>query len=67
MSKKPFLTEDDLATRWHVSKRTLQAWRAQGHRPRYVKLGTKCVRYPLDEVEDVEQEQLRTSTSEDAA
>ncbi len=62
-----FLTEDDLSERWGVSKRTLQAWRLQGKPPGFVKLGARCVRYPPDEVERVEREQFRHSTSDDAS
>lgn len=44
------LDEQELAARWHVSRKTLQGWRAKGTGPAYIKLG-RCVRYPLDAVE----------------
>ena len=40
------IKENELATRWGVSPKTLQCWRSEGRGPRYLKL----VRFKLDEV-----------------
>lgn len=56
-----FVTEDQLAQRWHMSPRTLQRWRQEGKGPPYLKLGGRVV-YPLAEVEVWEQKQRRVGT-----
>lgn len=43
------INENELATRWGVSPKTLQRWRSEGRGPRYLKL-SKRVSYPLDEI-----------------
>lgn len=48
------LDEQELAERWHVSRKTLQGWRAKGTGPAFLKFG-RCVRYPLDAVEAAEE------------
>lgn len=46
----PFvLTENDLATRWRMSPRTLQRWRTEGRGPHYLKMGRR-VNYPFNAV-----------------
>ena len=40
------INENELATRWGVSPKTLQRWRSEGRGPRYLKL-SKRVSYPL--------------------
>ena len=47
---KEHLSEKELSSRWHVSRRTLQRWRAENKGAAYIKVGS-CVRYPLDAVE----------------
>lgn len=41
------INENELATRWGVSPKTLQRRRSEGRGPRYLKL-SKRVSYPLD-------------------
>lgn len=45
----PLLTESDLAARWRVSPKTLQAARSQGRLVRFLKIG-RAVRYRLADV-----------------
>lgn len=46
----PFvLTENDLASRWRMSPRTLQRWRTEGRGPHYLKMGRR-VNYPVNAV-----------------
>ena len=49
-----FLKEVDLAARWRVSRKKLQADRLNGIGPAYFKLGA-CVRYRLDDIEAFER------------
>jgi hypothetical protein len=58
MSNHTHLTELDLASRWNVSVKTLQAWRLRGVGPRYLKLGG-AVRYPPGMIEEYEQTVMR--------
>jgi hypothetical protein len=57
------LTEAQLAQRWGVSRRTLQAARQFGCGCRYVKISS-CVRYRLVDIAAYELANLRTRTSE---
>lgn len=57
------LTNDELAQRYGVHKMTPANWRVKGTGPKYIKVG-KLVFYPIKEVEDWEQDQLRSSTAE---
>lgn len=62
-----FLTDVQLAARWHVSVKTVRAWRTKGIGPRYLKLsavGRGAVRYRLVDIAEYETAQLRHSTSE---
>lgn len=52
------LTQDDLAERWRISPRTLEAWRWRGLGPGHVKIGGR-VRYLLDNVLAYEAAQRR--------
>ena len=49
-SSDQFLTEDQVAARWSISKKTLQNNRVRGLGLPYVKLGTRSVRYRLSDV-----------------
>jgi len=52
-----YLTEVELARRWHISVKTIQRWRSMGRKPMFAKFG-KTVRYPLhgpDGILDMEQ------------
>jgi hypothetical protein len=55
------LTELELATRWAMSPKTLQSWRATKRGPEYRKLGKK-VQYSLAVIEDYEN-QARTNVA----
>lgn len=57
-----FLNQSRLATRWHVSPRTLERWRWKGEGPAFLKIGGRVV-YRIDEVVAFEQARERQSTS----
>lgn len=57
------INENELATRWGVSPKTLQRWRSEGRGPRYLKL-SKRVTYPLDEIFLFEEQALHEATWE---
>lgn len=59
----PRLNERQLAERWGVSVRTLQAARVKGSGVPFVRIG-RSVRYRLEDVLAYEQARLRTNTSE---
>jgi predicted site-specific integrase-resolvase len=46
---KAMLRERELASRWDVSQRTLQRWRAEGFGPAYIYIGG-AIRYLMDDV-----------------
>ncbi len=60
------LDEKQLAERWSISVKTLQAWRLKGGGPRFIKLG-RAIRYRLEDIENFESENIQDSTSEVAA
>jgi hypothetical protein len=60
----PRLNEKQLAERWGVSVRTLQAARVKGGGVPFVRIGSRAVRYRLEDVLAYEQARLRTNTSE---
>ena len=49
-----FLTDAQLATRWHVHRQTLIRWRRQSTGPAYVRIEGRVL-YPLAEVEQYEK------------
>jgi hypothetical protein len=57
------LNEKQLAERWGVSVRTLQAARVKGSGVPFIRIG-RAVRYRLEDVLAYEEDQRRTSTSE---
>jgi len=59
--QKITLNENELATRWGISPKTLQRWRCEGRGPKYFKL-SKRVSYPIDEIMIFEFESLHEST-----
>jgi hypothetical protein len=59
----PRLNENQLAERWGVSVRTLQAARIKGGGVPFIRIG-RSVRYRLEDVLAYEQARLRTNTSE---
>jgi DNA-binding XRE family transcriptional regulator len=56
--KRRRLTQPELADRWRLSGRTLEAWRQRGVGPRWLRVG-RAVRYPIEEVEAFEAGSLR--------
>lgn len=49
-----YLTQQDLATRWQISGRTLERWRAEQNGPAWYEI-VGSVRYRLADVEDFEE------------
>lgn len=64
--QKMMINENELATRWNISPKTLQRWRSEGRGPRFMKMSKRVV-YPIDEVFDFESKALRASTWERAS
>lgn len=62
MANPSHITQAQLAARWHISERTLEAWRWQGLGPRFLKIGGR-VRYRLLDVEAFEDSGLRPAPS----
>ena len=58
-----FYRESDLASRWRVSRRTLQRWRAAGAGPGWMLIGG-AIRYPAEEVHDYERRMRRGERSD---
>jgi predicted site-specific integrase-resolvase len=52
------LTQAELASRWQVSERTLDRWRALGTGPAWMKLNGR-VRYRVEDVLEFERARLR--------
>jgi predicted DNA-binding transcriptional regulator AlpA len=46
------LNEKDAANHLALSVHTLRRWRVLGHGPRFLKIGTKAVRYAVADLED---------------
>jgi hypothetical protein len=44
------LTEKELASRWKITARTLQAWRTKGIGPRFIRIGERSVFYRMKDV-----------------
>ena len=59
--QKMMMNENELATRWNISPKTLQRWRSEGRGPRYMKMSKRVV-YPIDEVFDFESRALHSAT-----
>lgn len=56
-------TEEQVAKRWSLSRKTLQAWRLNGGGPKFVKMG-KSVRYFSADLAMFEEANKKASTSE---
>ena len=50
-----FLTPEELAERWRMSKETLFKWRSQNHGPPYLKISGVKVLYKMADIEHYEQ------------
>lgn len=57
MEEKIFLNQNELASRWGMSPRTLENWRSSGKGPAYVKLGGQ-VRYRITDIQKLEEEKI---------
>lgn len=62
LTQDQLLTEDQVAARWSISKKTLQNNRSRGVGLRFVKLGERSVRYRLSDVIAFEVAHAATST-----
>lgn len=61
---KILLTEDEAAELIGFTPRALQNWRRVGGGPRFVRVGSRVVRYRPQDLEAWAAERLRTSTSD---
>ena len=57
------LNQRQLADRWDLSEATLERWRSEGIGPVFLKLQGQ-VRYRIEDIEAIEVDSLRKSTSE---
>jgi len=72
MNAPRLLTEAETARYLGISRATLERWRAQGHSgakatapvPRFIKLGSRAVRYDRADLDEFIATQRRLSTSE---
>jgi hypothetical protein len=62
MENDMHLTPQQLATRWHVSEKTLERWRNQGTGPAFLKVFGRVL-YPLQHIEALETKRIRLATS----
>ena len=61
-----FLVNETQAARaYQLTPRCLQAWRANGGGPRFVRVSKRCVRYRISDLEEWAADRLRTSTSDE--
>ncbi len=65
ITKKAILRPSEAAKYLGLSESTLAKRRLRGDSPRYVKLGSRAVGYPLDELKAYIATCLRTSTSDE--
>tara|TARA_R110002167_G_C12707254_1_gene655249 strand:- start:76231 stop:76467 length:237 start_codon:yes stop_codon:yes gene_type:complete len=61
--EKPFINQDELADRWHLSPRTLERWRWEKTGPTYLKVGGRVL-YRLSDIEYFELENTKKIDSE---
>lgn len=55
MTYSPFLTQTELAQRWRISERTLEGWRYNRRKVKFVKILGRVL-YRLEDVERLELE-----------
>jgi hypothetical protein len=58
-----FLTSAQLASRWHITTKTLSRWRYAGQGPHFHKISGN-VTYSIPDIEDFEMRNRRRCTSE---
>jgi predicted DNA-binding transcriptional regulator AlpA len=61
---EPLLSERDAATILGLTPRTLQAWRARGDGPAFVRISSRCVRYQASALDNWIQDRIRRSTAD---
>ncbi len=61
--ENPFINQDKLADRWHLSPRTLERWRWEKIGPTYLKVGGRVL-YRLSDIEQFELENTRSLNSD---
>ncbi|MBC7300111.1 MULTISPECIES: helix-turn-helix domain-containing protein [Nocardia] len=61
-----WLTTEDLSRRFQVPVKTISVWASAGKGPRYIKVG-RYRRYRLSDIEEWEQDLLKTSRTRRAA
>jgi predicted site-specific integrase-resolvase len=62
MENRMYLTPKQLATRWHVSDKTLERWRHDGTGPLFIKIVGRIL-YPVQHIEAHEAKRIRLATS----
>jgi predicted DNA-binding transcriptional regulator AlpA len=62
-SSESLLTEQEAARQLHLSQKTLEGWRTRGGGPKFVRLGTRAVRYRPADLNEFVERGLRTSTA----
>ena len=58
VARDHYLTQDELASRWRLSPRTLERWRRQDRGPAWVRLPGRVL-YHVEDVRDYERAQLQ--------
>lgn len=56
------ITQEQLASRWHLSPRTLEQWRWLGKGPKFLKIGARVL-YREEDIEEWETKQVCQNTS----
>lgn len=65
MTSSEFLTDQQLAERWHIHRKTLSRWRTQGLGPDYTRIEGRVL-YALSAVKHFEQFNTITHSEESA-
>lgn len=65
MTSSEFLTDQQLAERWHIHRKTLIRWRSHGLGPDYTRIEGRVL-YALSAVKQFEQTNTITHTEESA-
>ena len=64
---EPLLTQREAATHLRIAQKTLEGWRTRGGGPKFVRFGTRAVRYRPADLNEFVERGLRTSTASEAA
>lgn len=60
--KTPFLTAEQLATRWNTTPATLSQWRWNGRGPIYTKIG-RGILYHIEDIKQFERQRVYRDTT----